>query len=157
MFFTRWSRAFGSSSTEPPARVTLPRSTPASIGGGGARSAACSQKRIARALVVGTHVSEWVEVSGVVRSAFAPTHALLWFNRLITRRLMDENIQLRDAILSFLRTRQDEVSLPELLEAIPGYDPIEIKSAVWQLMSDRAIELTPRRNLRAVVMVMLAG
>ena len=70
---------------------------------------------------------------------------------------MDENIQLRDAILSFLRTRQDEVSLPELLEAIPGYDPIEIKSAVWQLMSDRAIELTPRRNLRAVVMVMLAG
>ena len=75
----------------------------------------------------------------------------LWFNEVVTRRRMGENIQLRNAILNVLRERNEEVSLPELLDSLATYDPMDIKSAVWPLMSEHAIELTPRRNLRALV------
>jgi len=70
---------------------------------------------------------------------------------------MGEDIQLRNAILNILRERNEEVSLEELLESLPGYGAMDIKSAVWPLMSEHAIELTPQRNLRALALVNSAG
>jgi hypothetical protein len=65
---------------------------------------------------------------------------------------MNEDTAIRDAvtdaILRVLRSRNDEVTLAELMEILKDYDPIHIKEAVWPLMSERAVELTSQRNLK---------
>jgi hypothetical protein len=62
---------------------------------------------------------------------------------------MGEDTTLQDAILSLLEDRQGEVTLGELVQSLAPYNPMDIKRAVWPLMSDHIVELTPRRTLRA--------
>jgi hypothetical protein len=59
-----------------------------------------------------------------------------------------EEDRVKDAILRLLRSRNDEITLEELVDGLAGYDLIEIKRAVWPLMSEQAVEMTTRRNLR---------
>ena len=60
---------------------------------------------------------------------------------------VNESDPVRDAILKALRGRSD-VTLPELVNMLQAYSEAEIKRAVWPLVSDQAVELTPQRNLR---------
>jgi len=62
--------------------------------------------------------------------------------------IVNNNDPVRAAILSILRERAD-IALPELIAALREYSEADIKRAVWPLVSDQAIELTPQRNLRA--------
>jgi len=63
---------------------------------------------------------------------------------------MNENPDLRKAILDFLERRGTEASLNELLGELRGYDDLEIRSAIWPLLSEHEIEITPARNVRLV-------
>ncbi len=59
---------------------------------------------------------------------------------------------LKKAIIEVLKEKHNEVSLSYLLDRLKKKgleeDEVAVKAAIWQLIADAAIELTPVRKLR---------
>ena len=56
----------------------------------------------------------------------------------------------QDSILEILQAAARDISLSELFTALAkkGFNEVDIKSAVWQLIDKQTVEMTSQRKLR---------
>ncbi len=61
---------------------------------------------------------------------------------------MERQEQLKEEIVRRLTEAGTDMELTDLLRDLSTYDEIEIKKAIWPLLYEGTIEMTPQRKIR---------
>jgi hypothetical protein len=59
----------------------------------------------------------------------------------------------QDAVLKILQAAATDISLSELFNALAekGFNEVDVKTAVWQLIDKQTVEMTSQRRLRSLI------